>query len=267
MYEFKCPEPVHMLVKLGGGAAEIVAEARDTATVDVAPFDNSDAARDLAANTRVDLRDGRLIVEVPDSSGWPLRFRSPRIRVAIHVPLDSTLQLKVASADATCRGRYASAAVGSASGDIYVEQVTGDASVNTASGDARFVDVGGQLKANAASGDVTVQSVGGEVSAHSASGDLEIAQAGAGVRTTTASGDVRVGAARRGAIKINSASGDVSVGVVEGTGVWLDLTTMSGATRSDLAMNDSTGSNRQDLTLQVRTASGDITVHRVTDSR
>lgn len=261
MYEFDCPTPVHLLTRLGGGALEIVAEPRATATVEVAPYDDSDAAREAAANTRVDLRDGRLVVEPPEIGAWLFR-RSPRLRVDVRVPLGCTLHVKVASASVSCHGRYASAVVNSASGDIYVEQVTGDLSANTASGDVRLIEVGGHLRVIAASGDLSAQAVGGEVTAHAASGQVEIEQAGAGVRATTASGDVRVGAARRGTIRINTASGDVSVGVAQGTGVWLDLITMSGATRSDLAVGEPAGA-RRDLTVQVRTASGDIDLHRV----
>lgn len=263
MYEFQCPTPVDVLARLNAGSLEIVAEDRQTATVDVAPYDNSDASRAAAENTRVDLRDGRLIVEAPESGGWSWRWRSQRLRVNIRVPLDCTLQLKVASADASCHGRFASASVNSASGDVYLEHVAGELSVNTASGDVRLIEVGGQLRVNAASGDLTAQIVHGEITAHAASGDLEVEQADAGLRATTASGDVRIGTARRGTFRINCASGDVSIGVAQGTGVWLDLTTMSGSTRSDLAVSDSDGTRQHDLSLQVRTASGDITVHRV----
>lgn len=261
-YDFDCPTAVHVLTRLGGGSVEIVAEQRNTATVQVAPYDDSESAREAAANTRVDLRDGRLVVEAPEAAGWLFR-RSPRLRVDIRLPLDCTLQVNVASAEANCHGRYASAVVNSASGDVRFEQVTGDLSANTASGDLRLGHVGGQLRVNAASGDISVQAVDGEVTAHTASGDIEIARAGAGVNAKTASGDVRVGTARRGDIRVTSASGDVSVGVAEGTGVWLDLTTMSGATRSDLAVGEAVSEARKDLTVQVRTLSGDIDVHRV----
>lgn len=262
MYEFDCPAPVDVLARLGGGSLEMAAEPRATATVQVTPYDDSETARDAASRTRVELRDGRLTIEAPDAAGWLFR-RAPRLRVQVRIPTDCTVHLKVASADANCHGRYASARVSTASGDVYLEQVTGDLSANTASGDLRMGEVGGQMRVNAASGDLTVQAVAGEITAHAASGDVTIQQAGAGVRVTTASGDVRVGTARRGAVQVNCASGDVSIGVAQGTAVWLDLTTMSGATRSDLSVQDGAASGRRDLTIQVRTASGDIEVHRV----
>jgi hypothetical protein len=261
MYEFDCPAPVRVLARLGAGSLEITAEPRETATVDVTPYDDTDAGREAVARTRVHLRDGQLTVTAPE--GWLFRL-SPRLRVALRVPLDCDLHVKVGSADTCCHGRYASAVINTASGDVYVEQVTGDVSANTASGDLRFVEVGGHLRANMASGDIVAQAVGGEITVHSASGEVAVEEIAAGARVTTASGDVRIGSARRGVVRINCASGDVSVGVAQGTGVWLDLVTMSGRTRSDLSVGPAApGTGRQDLSIHVRTASGDIDVHRV----
>lgn len=262
MPEFTCPEPITVTARLGSGTIEITAEDRPTATVDVSPYDNSDSSREAAANTRVEMHDGRLLIEAPETGGFMFR-RSPRIRVDVRVPADSALEVKVASADLSAHGRFASAAVKSASGGVYLDHVTGDATVSTASGGVRVVRVDGALRVNAASGDVNAHAVNGAVTAHAASGDVEIDVAGGSVEAKTASGDVRVGSARRGAVRVNSASGDVQVGVESGTGVWLDLTTISGSTRSDLSTSDAPANGEPALTIQVRTLSGDIEIHRV----
>jgi DUF4097 and DUF4098 domain-containing protein YvlB len=262
VYEFDCPQPVAVSLRIAGGGAEIVAEERDTATVEVTPFDGSDASREAADRTRVDLVDGALVIEAPEWTGWLFR-RGPRVRVTVRVPQDGNLTVKVASADVRAVGRYGTANVGSASGDVFVEHATGDAMATTASGDLRVGRVDGQLRLNAASGDISVGHVGGDTSAHSASGDISIDRADASVKATTASGDVRVGLASAGSMKINTASGDVSIGVAPGTGVWLDLTSMSGDTRTDLAMPEGGGDQAiAALNLVIRTASGDIDVHR-----
>jgi DUF4097 and DUF4098 domain-containing protein YvlB len=267
MYEFPCLQPVTVSVRLGGGGVDVLAEERDTATVDVSPnpHDDSAAAREAAANTVVELRGDTLVVEAPNITGGWLFRRVPRLRVTIRIPLDCTLAIKVASADVRCRGRYAAASLTTASGDLHLDEVTGDVTITTASGDTNVERAGGQVKVGGASGDVRVGQAGGDVSAHSASGDLEVAQAGGSVQATTASGDIRVGSASRGTVRVNTASGDVSVGVAAGTGVWLDLNSLSGSTHSDLAMADAAGraTSNAELTLQVRTVSGDIEVHRV----
>jgi DUF4097 and DUF4098 domain-containing protein YvlB len=89
------------------------------------------------------------------------------------------------------------------------------------------------------------------------------------LRATTASGDIEVGMVRRGQTDLRTASGDVEVGVAAGTGVWLDVNTSSGKTRNDLTMNPETatdvaGRAAATLELRVRTASGDITIRRIT---
>jgi hypothetical protein len=264
VYEFDCPQPVALSLRIAGGGAEIVAEDRQTATVDVRPFDGSDAAQEAASATRVEMRDGALVVEAPEWTGWLFR-RGPRVRVTARIPQGGDLTVKVASADVKAVGRYGTLSVNSASGDISVDHATGDGTVNTASGDVRLGRIDGELRLNAASGDLSIGHVGGDTSAHSASGDISIDRADASVKATTASGDVRVGVTSNGMTKINTASGDVSIGVATGTGVWLDLTTLSGDTHTDLAMPEGGGDqSTATLSLVVRTASGDIDVHRAT---
>jgi DUF4097 and DUF4098 domain-containing protein YvlB len=112
-------------------------------------------------------------------------------------------------------------------------------------------------------GDVEIDRAEGEITARSASGDVRIGDAGDSVSATTASGDVLVRQGARGVYKIRTVSGEVSVGVAKGTGVWLDLSSTSGRTSSDLAVGDTpVAVATPDLNLQVRTVSGDIEVVR-----
>jgi hypothetical protein len=262
MPEFDCPHPVPVHVKIHGGELQITAEERDTATVTVSPWDSSDAARDSAERTVVELRDGRLFVEAPDAALAWLPRRS-RIRVDLRVPLDCPLNIKVASADARCRGRYADLKLDSASGDTSIEHVAGDADLHTASGDVRIDRVDGRATLGASSGDVTLLRVDGELTGGLASGDLRVDQAGDSVRLNTASGDLRVGCVRRGTVRLKTASGDVVVGVAQGTSVWLDVDTASGRTRNDLDMGAAPPADGQaQLTLAIRTASGNVDIGR-----
>jgi hypothetical protein len=262
MSEFSCPGPVTVDLRLGGGSCEIHAEQRDTALIEVEPYDNSDAAREAARDTRVELSGDTLVISAPEAGGWLFR-RTPRLRVTAAVPTGSSGRLRVASADITCHGEWSQVKLNTASGDVYVERVTGDLSVNSASGDVRAGQVDGRLTVNTASGDVSANRVVGSVEVKGASAEVEIDDLGGDLRSSTASGDVRIGSARQGAISVNSASGDVSVGVVAGTGVWLDINTLSGRTDSDLDVGEQTPPRGHDLSIQVRTMSGDVTIHRV----
>lgn len=265
MPEFPCSTPITVDLRLGGGSVELHAEPRDTAVVEVAPYDGSEASQEAAAQTRVELTGDTLVIAAPEGSGWLLR-RSPKLLVTARVPAGSSARLRIASADVTCHGEWTQVKLNSASGDAYIEQVAEDLTVNTASGDVRAVRIGGRLTVKTASGDVSAERVGGAVDITSASGDVQIDETGTDTNVKTASGDTRVGAARHGTVRATTVSGDVSVGVVAGTGVWLDLTTLSGRTRSDLEMGAEGGNAgaSHNLTLHVRTVSGDIEIRRVT---
>lgn len=263
MPEFPTPRPVTATVKLPAGALEITAEERTTTVVDVQPYDDRPASHEAAERTTVELHGDTLTVTAPDG-GWLAR-RPAALHITIRVPLDSRLRLKTASADAACRGRFSSVDASGASGDLYLEHVTGDAKVKIASGDVTAGQIDGELQVSGSAGDVTAQHVGGPVDTSVASGSIDIGSAAAGVRAKTASGRVRIRAARRGTVKVRTASGDVAVGVPSGTGVWLDLDTAAGRTTNDLDMSTGAGGGEagHDLSVEVRTASGDIAISRV----
>jgi hypothetical protein len=262
-YEFDRSTPVAVSLKMHRGVADISAEERPSIQVAVMPLDDSGSAHDAADGYRVTLDGDSLIVHAPEGVGWPLR-RSPKIHVVIRVPAGSNLAAKLASADLRAKGDYHEVQADLASGDIYVERAAGNAQIKTASGDIQIDGVGGSLRVGSASGDIVVGDVTGDVSANSASGDLALRSVGGSVQGKTASGDIQIARVSQGQASFNSASGDVTVGVAAGTGVWLDLNTASGSTRSDLTMQDSAPQAGQQATLElrVRTASGDIHIHR-----
>jgi hypothetical protein len=265
MPEFPASGPITVDVRLAAGSVDLHAEPRESALVEIEPYDGTEPGHETAARTRVDFSGDTLVIAAPEASGWLLR-RSPRLRVTARVPTGSTGRLRVATADVTCHGEWSQVKLASAAGDVYVEQATGDLTVSTASGDVRAVQVGGRLTVKAASGDVSAQQVTGPVDVKTASGDVQVDDAGSDVSVTTASGNATIVVARHGTLRTTTVAGDVSVGVVSGTGVWLDLNTLSGKTRSDLTVTGGgeAGPAGHDLTIHARTVSGNIDVHRVT---
>jgi hypothetical protein len=263
MYEFPCPTPTTLRTRIGGGLLTVIAERRDTATVEVAPFDASDASGQAAAETRVELTDDHLLVEAPGfGAGW-IFGRSGRVRIDVRVPLDCRLEVRTASADVRCAGRYASGSLSGGSAEMGVELVSGDLSANSASGAVWADRVGGRLTGHLASGDLSAGSVGGDMTVRTASGHLDVGAVGGSVKVSTASGNVELGATRTGSVKITTASGNVSVGVERGTPVWLDLNSGGGRTSTDLdVLPGAPKGMAPELRLTVRTASGDIDIYR-----
>lgn len=261
MPEFACDRPITIDIRVMAGLVDLVAEDRTTASVEVTPHDRSDASREAAAATHVDLQGDVLVVHAPKDAGWLWR-RGPRLRVTARVPVDTAVSLGVASADAHCQGRYRAASITTASGDITVDEVTGAANANTASGDIEIRAVGGPVRVTSASGDVSLGRVDGAATVTTASGDVRIGDVNSDVTLRTASGDLDIRAAHRGQCQVKSASGDVAIGVAQGVGVWLDVSSLSGSTRSDLTVGEAPTDRGADLTLSIRTLSGDVEITR-----
>ena len=99
-----------------------------------------------------------------------------------------------------------------------------------------------------------------EAEVESASGDVQIGQVSGGVVVRTASGDVQIEAASGHRTDINAASGDISVGVAPGIGVYLELSSLSGTVSSEFEPSEQT--EGPDMTLQCRTISGDVRISR-----
>jgi DUF4097 and DUF4098 domain-containing protein YvlB len=265
-HEFVCTGPIQAEVVLGAG--EVIVSTTDAlvATVVVRARDGRDSSTSTAEHTKVEFDQDRLTVHAPDQRGWALRWGGGQIQIELTLPHDSALRTLAGSADLRLGGRLGNVDAKTGSGDITVTDTSGDVHVNSGSGDVRAQTVAGDLTVNTASGDVTAVRVAGALAVKAASADVRVDEALGPVRITTASGDVQLGAVRGPELQVNSASGDVVVGVPVGTRVWLDLSTVSGSTRSDLEMTAGQSPPPGDgptTSLQVRTISGDVHIRRV----
>lgn len=250
---FDPPGPVRLELSLGAGRASVVAgtetgsetgaqtaDARACA-VWVEPCDPYDAdAVALASQVLVRLLGDRLEVAVP-TRGFR---RHPAIHVHARVPTGSSLSVGTGSSSVDVDGPIAALRVTTGSGDITAAQVTGDVQVTSGSGRTHIGDVGGSLRLRGASADVRI---GG------ARGDVEV---------TSASGSVALQCVGRGRVRVQTASGDVRVGVRAGTPVHFDLTSASGLITSTLEQAAGPASGEQLLELRARTASGRILLSR-----
>ncbi len=253
-WEFPVTEPIRLNAQIPAGDIRVVAEPG--ATVATVSLDGRGRRSDqLIDETEVSFTGGTLSVLTPDK----IRLLSNvSLDLVVHLPEGSSAELRAASADIRTEGELSELEVRTASGDITAAAVTGTARLTSASGDVRFAGAGGDVSVKTASGDVEVGHAGGDLSAESASGDVEAGQVGGSVRVRTASGDARIGSVAQGEAEVSTVSGDISVAVPAGVGVYLDLSSMTGDVRSDLAAAEA--SNGAQLSLSCRSVSGDIRV-------
>src|SRR6476469_9583391 len=94
------------------------------------------------------------------------------------------------------------------------------------------------------------------------SADLSVRGAIGGMNVATASGDVEADRVN-GGVNIKSASGDVRIGVRRGSKVYLDCTTVSGDTSSELEVSPEAPATDGPLVeIRAKTVSGDIRITR-----
>ena len=282
---FQTPGETRLDIRLGAGEVRIeTAEVKET-TVVLEPLKGNDASTTAVEKARVELRDRgnghEVVIDVRDRGRGFSLSRGAEVLVAVTTPEGTSVESKSGSADIEGHGRFGSvevetgsgdvefgelagdAHVNAASGDVQLGSVGGGARINTASGDVQIREIGGEAKINSASGDVIIREVRGELSVNSASGDVLVREAASSVGLNTASGDQEIGAVTTGKVTLKSASGDLKVGIREGTSLWVDARSRSGEVRSELPVSElPPDGNGPSVELRANTMSGDITVAR-----
>ncbi len=136
-----------------------------------------------------------------------------------------------------------------ASGDLWIEGVTGTHQVSTASGDITIADARDALTLSSKSGDVVLGATEGNVTVSTLSGDISVNGFSGELHATTKSGDVRVeGASGQFTLKTLSGDVDLDVDALEGP---LLVSAVSGSIRVTLP-------DQVAATLRAKTVTGEI---------
>lgn len=159
------------------------------------------------------------------------------VRIEVHVPRGSQLDVSGVSAEITSRDVTGSQHLHTVSGDIDAELGSGDDDVNSVSGTVRLHGSGqdGALNVNSVSGDLSVTGVAGELEARTVNGTLraDISPARL-VRLNTTSGDIGLGArlASGGSVETETVSGDQKLDVSAPGGYSYEASSFSGDVRN-----------------------------------
>jgi DUF4097 and DUF4098 domain-containing protein YvlB len=282
MYEFQTPEPISAKLSLLVADVRVDASARDTTTVQLWPSDPEDPRDvELVKRTEVSFEDGTLSIRSPKS----LRSFKPRgsIEVFVQLPTDSSVKAGTATGSFRATGvlgscridtaaaeiaieRAHTAKISKAAGEVTIGEVAEDASIESATGDIRIERIGGNAKIDNANGDVRIGSIDGDLKLSGASGDVLVRRSGGSVSASTAFGAVRLLSVAHGRVKVDSARGDIEIGIAEGSAAWLNLNTTFGRARSELDAADTPGEQEQTVEVSASTAFGDVTVRRAAPS-
>ena len=239
---FTTAQAPRLQLRLPAGAIEIATADTAETVVELEPL-NARARRIIDEVTVVEVG-GAIRVDVSMDGSLAAFRQSPAFRVTVRTPHGARVDVEAAAADLTARGRYAEVGANSASGRMRVDAVDG------------AVVVAG------ASGDIEIASAGGDVDVRTVSGDVAIGSVGGGLRLETVSGDARADSIAGPAISANSVSGDLRLGVREGSSVFLDVSSLSGHTVSELEAADGPAADGETVEVRARSVSGDIRIVR-----
>jgi DUF4097 and DUF4098 domain-containing protein YvlB len=279
MPKFETPEPITANIEPGVGYVTIVAGDRAETVVEIRPTNPDDESdRDAAERTTVDLAGNTLTIRGPKLNplSWSNKTRS--IDIAIELPAGSHVHGKTGLGDLTATGRLGDVSyktglghvqvdeavaleVTSGTGNVLGNRVTGKADIST-SGRLQLGELsdGGVLKNS--NGNTVVGASGGPVTLRCANGDITVEEAGDDVEAKTARGTIRVLDARRGSLTLETAMGEIEVGVRDGSAAWLDVTTKFGRVRNEMTASEEPAADTAKVEIHASTALGDITVRR-----
>ncbi|MBB5807935.1 hypothetical protein F4560_007703 [Saccharothrix ecbatanensis] len=277
---FATPEPISVTIELRAGDVQIIATDRTDTLVEVRPSDESDESDvEAAQKTRVEYADGVLLVRGLKARAIDFSKKTRSVDVLIELPAGSQVHSDMSVADVRSTGVLGEcrfkASVGhfrldrtgplrlETLGHVTVEAVDGDADVATGTGRVQLGHVSGAVVVKNSNGHTEIGTVAGELRVRSANGDISVDRAGAKVEAKTANGSIRIGEVVRASVTLNTSSGDLEIGIAEGTAAWLDLKTGHGRVRNSL--DDVSGAPaKSDETVEIRanTSYGEITIRR-----
>jgi DUF4097 and DUF4098 domain-containing protein YvlB len=280
MPSFDTPEPILADIEPGVGNVRIIASDRTDTVVDVRPSNEADASDVKATKqTRVEFSGGTLSVKGPRVTPLDVTRKTRSVEVTIELPSGSRVQGKTGMGDLHATGRLGECRYRSgtghlqldhtgelhlhtSTGNVVVEHVAGDADISTSSGQLRIGAIAGTGVVKNSNGATTIGSAGGTFRARSANGDITVEHAEDGVEAKSANGSVRVLDAVRGTLTLETAMGDIEIGIRDGSAAWLDVKTKFGRVTNNMTATTTPDAATDKLEVKANTSFGDITVNR-----
>jgi DUF4097 and DUF4098 domain-containing protein YvlB len=280
MPNYETPEPISVTLELGVGDVRIAASDRTDTVVEVRPSDEADESDVKAAQqVRVDYTNGMLRVTGPKARGFDFSRKTRSVDVAIELPTGSQVSAELQMGDIRCAGRLGECRLKTSAGNVRLERtgplrldtsaghvtadrIMGNTKISTGSGKVQIGEVQGTAVVKNSNGDTTIDAVTGDVQVRAANGDIRVERAGAGVDAKTSNGSIRLGEVARGSVMLETAMGDLEIGIAEGTAARLAVNTGFGHMHNLLENAARPEATDETVEVRGRTSYGDITIRR-----
>jgi len=282
MPSFETPESISVTIELQVGNVHLIASDRVDTVVLVNPSDRFRAQDvEAAERTQVDYSDGRLMIKVPKPRGLGTYIglgRTGSVDMTIELPTDSGVHGEAAWADFRGNGELGDVWIKTGAGDIRLDSTrqlhlasgAGSVTVNraaghselTTAGEMRIGEIDGAAEIKNLNGKTWLGEVTGALRVKSANGDITVDRAHAGVGAKTANGHIQIGEVVSGSVELATASGELEIGIRDGTAAWVDAKTQFGRVHNDLGSAEGPDPSQERVEIRARTSFGNIVIHR-----
>ena len=275
MPTFATPGPIAATVEVAGARVRVTASDRADTVVLVEPINEASRSDVKVANkTRVDFAAGQLSVKTTAPGA-----KSGSVAITIDLPAESSLDAYLAHSSVHVDGSVGECELHMASGQVQLDRI-GALQADISAGEVAIGHIAGRtdidggafaVRIGEAEGTVGIAGAGGrawighasaDLDLSSGSGSFDIDRADGSVTATTASGAIRIGRLTRGQARLTNGSGNIEVGIGEGTMAKVDAHSERGSVRNSVESQGDPATSGASVSVHARTRHGDIIIQR-----
>ena len=274
MPTFDTPGPIAATVVVGGAQVRVTASDRTDTVVLVEPIDKASKTDvKVASKTKVDFAGGQLSVKTTVSGD-----KNGSVVITIDLPAGSSLIAYLAHSSVHADGSFGECELHMASGRVQLDRISA-LQANIAAGEVtighiaerasvdggafamRISEVKDTVKlSSTGAGQTWIGHASADLDLSSAHGGFDIDRADGSVTAKTADGAIRIGRLTRGQAELMNRTGNIEVGISEGTAARVDATSERGSVRSSVPSQENPDTSDNTVTVHARTRYGDIII-------
>jgi hypothetical protein len=272
MPTFDTPGPIAATVVVAGAQVRVTASDRTDTVVLVEPIDKA-SKKDVkvASKTKVDFADGQLSVKTTVSGD-----ENGSVVITIDLPAGSSLVAYLAHSDVHADGSFGECELHVASGRVQLDRINA-LQANIAAGEVaighiagidgaafaiRISEVKDTVKLLSSGGPTWIGHASADLDLSSGSGGFDIDRADGNVTAKTGDGAIRIGRLTRGQAELLNGSGNIEIGISEGTAAKVDANSERGSVRNFVPSEENPETSDNKVTVHARTRHGDIIIQR-----
>jgi hypothetical protein len=149
-----------------------------------------------------------------------------------------------------------------AAGEVTIGHIAERATLDGAAFALRISEVEDTVKLSNSGGQTWIGHASADLDLSSGHGGFDIDRADGSVTAKTGDGSIRIGRLTRGQAELLNRSGNIEVGISEGTGARVDASSKRGSVRNSVPPQENPDPSDNEVTVHADTRYGDIIIQR-----